>query len=162
MGSAWWTDYLDAIALGDRTEYLRGWHGQIRRSVVSLCLRPEFMGKMLEAGRGGETKDHNGVNINREGVRNATRGIHEAAGSRLQRVVTHEERHLSIEDVPSLVLVMVNVKWWLGGLKGHCFHQCKPVFGVRGTDLCCEPSAQRPHRCPLPGPEQKRLSRVWI
>ena len=51
MGSAWWTDYLDAIALGDRTENLWGWHGQIRRSVVSRCRRPEFKGKMLEAGR---------------------------------------------------------------------------------------------------------------
>ena len=50
-GSAWWTDYLDAIALGDGTENLRARHGQIRRSVVSRCLRTEFKGKMLEASR---------------------------------------------------------------------------------------------------------------
>ena len=51
MGSAWGTHHLDAITLGDRTENLWAWHGQIRRSVVSRCRRPEFKGKMLEASR---------------------------------------------------------------------------------------------------------------
>jgi hypothetical protein len=50
MCAARWTHHLDAIALGDRTENLWAWHGQIRRSVVSRCRRPKFKGKMLEAG----------------------------------------------------------------------------------------------------------------
>src|ERR1700682_2384191 len=91
-------------------------------------------------------------------MRDATGSEDEASGGRLKRLVSHVEGHLPVEDVPGLVLTMMNMERWLGCPKGQGFDECEPLFGLWGGQLDREPPAQRPHRDSFAGPKQKRLT----
>jgi hypothetical protein len=97
---------------------------------------------VLEACRGSEHQHPGRLHVNDEGVRDPPRRERETARGRLQHRVADVERHLPVEDVPGLILPVMDMQRRLGRLEGHRLHQRETLLGHSRGGLGGEPAAQ--------------------